>query len=151
MRSSLVLLAISLCAAPALAQPAAPAARAGNQAIQLPPQLADPAAADRLANAMQSMSQALLDLKVGGLQAALEGREATSADKKLTIRDLARRDDPAFEKRLQQQIAQARPKMEQSIKALNEALPEVTEDLQRAQRSIERAIANMPDPNYPRR
>ena len=151
MRSSLVLLAISLCAAPTLAQPAAPAARVDNQAIQLPPQLTDPAAADRLANAMQSMSQALLDLKVGGLQAALEGREATSADKKLTIRDLARRDDPAFEKKLQQQIAQARPKMEQSIKALNEALPEVTEDLQRAQRSIERAIANMPDPNYPRR
>jgi hypothetical protein len=27
----------------------------------------------------------------------------------------------------------------------------VTEDLQRAQKSIERAIANMPDPNYPKR
>lgn len=151
MRSSLVLLAISLCAAPAVAQTAAPEARADNQAIQLPPQLADPATADRLANAIQSMSQALLDLKVGRLQAALEGRETTPADRKLTIRDLARRDDPAFEKRLQQQIDQARPKIERSMRALNEALPEVTEDLQRAQRSIERAIANMPDPNYPRR
>lgn len=150
MRSSLVLLAISLCAAPALAQTPARSAP-DNQAIQLPPQLADPTTADRLADAMQSMSQALLDLKVGRLQAALEGRKTTPADRNLTIRDLARRDDPAFEKKLHEQIDQARPKMERSIRALNEALPEVTEDLQRAQRSIERAIANMPDPNYPRR
>jgi len=41
--------------------------------------------------------------------------------------------------------------MEQGIKAVNQALPEVTEDLQRAQTAIERALANMPDPNYPRR
>jgi hypothetical protein len=134
-----------------LAQTGAPADRADTRAIQLPPELADPATADRLADAMQSMSQALLDLKVGRLQAALQGRDSTPADRKLTVRDLARRDDPAFEKRLQQQISQARPKMERSIRALNEALPEITQDLQRAQRSIERALANLPDPNYPRR
>jgi hypothetical protein len=151
MRPSLILLPLLLCAAPALAQTRAPAAHADTQAIQLPPELADPATADRLADVMQSMSQALLDLKIGRLQAALEGRQATPADRNLTVRDLARRDDPAFEKRLQQRIAEARPKMEQSLKALNEAMPEVTEDLQRAQSSIERAIANMPDPNYPRR
>ncbi|HEV8408318.1 MAG TPA: hypothetical protein VGQ34_10330 [Sphingomicrobium sp.] len=151
MRPSLVLVGLSLFAAPALAQTGAPAARADSEAIQLLPELAYPAAADRLADAMQSMSQALLDLKVGRLQAALEGRRATPADRNLTVRDLARRDDPAFEKRLQEQIVQARPKMERSLRALNEALPEVTQDLQRAQRSIERAIANMPDPNYPKR
>ena len=151
MRPSLILPLLSLCAAPALAQTSAPRAPAEPPVIQLPPELADPASADRLADAMQSMSQALLDLKVGRLQAALEGREATPADRNLTVRDLARRNDPAFERRLQQRIAEARPKMERSLKALNEALPEVTEDLQRAQRSIERAIANMPDPNYSRR
>jgi len=151
MRSSLVLLPLLLCAAPASAQTQPPTTDADNQAIRLPPEFSDPATADRLAGAMQSMSQALLDLKVGRLQAALEGRRAGPADRNLTIRDLARRNDPAFEKRLQQTIAEARPKMERSLKALNEAMPEVTEDLQRAQRSIERAIANMPDPNYPRR
>lgn len=151
MRPSLVLLSMSLFAAPALAQTAAPEPTADPRAIQLPPELVDPSNADRLADAMQSMSDALMDLKVGRLQAAIEGRKATPADKSLTIRDLARRNDPAFERRLQQQIAEARPKMERSLKALNEALPEVTEDLQRAQRSIERAIANLPDPNYPRR
>ena len=150
MRLGLVVLPLALSAAPALAQPIAlPPAEA--QATQLPPQLADPMTADRIADAMQSLSQALLDLRVGRLQAALEGRRATPSEKRLTVRDLARRDDPAFEQRLQKRIADARPKMEQSIKALNEAVPEVAEDLQRAQRSIERAIANMPDPNYPRR
>ena len=151
MRTGLVLLPLLLCAAPALAQTGAPANHADTQAIQLPLELADPATADRLADAMQSMSQALLDLRVGRLQAALEGRQATPEDRNLTVRDLARRGDPAFEKRLQQRIAEARPKMERSLKALNEAMPEVTEDLQRAQRSIERAISNLPDPNYPRR
>ena len=151
MRPCLVLVSLMVCAAPALAQTPAQSYRADGQAIELPPQIADPATADRLADAVQSMSQALLDLRVGRLQAALEGRKASPAERNVTIRDLARREDPAFEKNLQQQIAQARPKVEQSIRALNEALPEVTQDLQRAQRSIERAIANMPDPNYPRR
>lgn len=151
MRPVLALLPLLLCAAPALAQTGTPASRADTQAIQLPSELADPATADRFADAIQSMSQALLDLKVGRLQAALEGRQVAPGDRNLTVRDLARRDDPAFEKQLQQKIAEARPKMERSLKALNEALPEVTEDLQRAQRSIERAISNMPDPNYPRR
>jgi DNA-binding PucR family transcriptional regulator len=151
MRPSLILLPLLFCAAPASAQTGTPATRADTQAIQPPPEFADPATADRLAAAMQSMSRALLDLKVGRLQAALEGRQATSADRNLTVRDLARRNDPAFEKRLQQRIAEARPKMERSLRELNEAMPEVTEDLQRAQRSIERAIANLPDPNYPRR
>ena len=151
MRRGLVLLPLLLCAAPALAQSRTAASRADTQAIQLPPELADPATADRLADAMQSMSQALLDLRVGRLQAALEGRQATPGDRNLTVRDLARRGDPGFERRLQQRIAEARPEMERSLKALDEAMPEVADDLQRARKSIERAIANMPDPNYPRR
>jgi hypothetical protein len=151
MRAGLILLSLSLSAAPAFAQSAAPAAPAEPNAIQLPPDFADPATAGRLTDAMQSMSQALLDLRVGRLRAALQGREAAPGDRNLTVRDLARRDDPNFERHLNQQIAAARPRIEQSIRAVNQALPEITEDLQRAQRSIERAIANMPDPNYPRR
>jgi hypothetical protein len=140
--SLILLLPLSLGAAPALAQ-AAPAPA---------PQLAvDRATAGRIADSMQALSKALLDLHIGEVQAALEGREATAAEKKLTVRDLGRRDDPNFEGHLQQRIAEARPQIEHSIKAFNEALPKITEDLQRAQKSIERAMANMPDPNYPKR
>ena len=140
-RPSLILLPLSLGAAPAFAQ----------SAPTPPPQLLDPATTARIADTMQTLSKALLDLHVGELQAALEGREATADEKKLTVRDLGRRDDPDFERHLQRRIAEAKPQIERSLKALNEALPKVTEDLQRAQKTIERAIANMPDPNYPKR
>lgn len=142
MRISLVLLPLSICAAPALAQPAPNA---------IPRELTDPATVHRLTDTMQSLSQALLDMRVGNIKAAVEGRRATPAERRMTVRDLARRNDPDFDRRLDQQIAAARPRIEQGIRAMNQALPEVTDDLQRAQAAIERALANLPDPNYPRR
>ena len=146
MRASLVLLPLSLSAAPVLAQTVTPATAAEPKVIQIPPQ-----AADRLADSMQSLSQALLDMKVGGVTAALQGRQPSLAEKNLSLRDLARGNDRDFDRHIQQQIAAAKPKVEQTLNALNQALPEITEDLQRAQKSLERAMANMPDPNYPRR
>ena len=135
MRMALFLLPVSFCAAPALAQ-AAP-----------PPHLADPATVDRLADAMQSLSGALLDIRIGDIQAALEGRPATPADREKTVRS----ETGLSERDLNVRIEAAKPQVEQGIRALNQALPEITGDLQRAQKSIQRAISNMPDPNYPRR
>jgi uncharacterized membrane protein YccC len=140
MRISLALLPLALCAAPAIAQPAPPVA-------QLPPELADPATAGRLTDAMQSLSKAFLDLPVGEVQAALDGRKPTSADRRRTVGSESGID----ERDLQQRIAAARPQIEQSIRAVNQALPEITRNLIEVQRSVERALANMPDPNYPRR
>src|SRR5690348_3083300 len=136
MRIRLVLLPLSLCAAPALAQPVPPPP---PPAFQLPPELTDPATADRLTDAMQSLSQALLDMRIGNIKAAIEGRRASPAERRMTLRDMARRDDPDFDRHLHQQIASAKPKLQQGIRAMNQALPEVTEDLQRAQVAIERA------------
>lgn len=144
MRTTLVLLPLLLSATPALAQPAPPVA-------PLPPELTDPATADRLADAMQGLSQAMLDLKVGEVKAALEGRKATPAEKKLTVRDLGRRDDPDFDRNVGRQMAQVRPIVRQSMKAMNEALPAMMHGLQQASDAIERAAANMPDPAYPKR
>jgi hypothetical protein len=144
MRASLALLPFCLCATPAFAQPAAP------EAVPTP-QLADPATADRLADTVQSLSDALLDVKIGGMQAALEGRKATPGERNRTVRDLARRDDPDIDRHLDERIAQAKPAIEQSIRAVNEALPEIARSLAEARKSLERAMANMPDPNYPRR
>ena len=142
MRTTLVLLPLLMCAAPALAQ---------QPPAQLPPELTDPATVDKLADAMQGLSQAMLDLKVGAVKAALEGRKATPAEKKLTVRDLGRRDNPNFDRDVERQVAQARPMMRQSMKALSEALPAMMRGLQQASDAIERAAANMPDPTYPRR
>jgi ABC-type histidine transport system ATPase subunit len=39
----------------------------------------------------------------------------------------------------------------QGIKALNDSLPAMMQGLQQARQSLERALANMPDPTYPTR
>ena len=141
MRKSLILLPVALAATPAFAQPAPPPPP--------PHQLADPAIVDRVTDAAQALSQALLDLRVGGLKAAAEGREATPAERNMTVRDLAH--DPDLDRKIDRQIAEARPKIRQGMKALNETLPVVMQDIERAQRSVERALSNLPDPTYPQR
>ena len=107
--------------------------------------LNDPATAERMTNVMQSLGNAMLDLPVGEVQAAVEGRTPTAADKRRTIRDL----EPDLDVR--REISQARPMIQQSMKALGEALPGIVQSLQQAQQSLERAAANMPDPTYLRR
>ena len=150
MRSLLAFVPIALCAAPALAQ--APAARAPvPPPAELQRALNDPAMADRMANMMQALSKAFLDLPVGEIQAAAEGRAPTAAEKKLTVRDLGRRNDPNFERDLQRQIAQGGPMIRQSMKALSDSIPAMMKSLEDVQESIERAAANMPDPTYPTR
>ena len=147
MRKSLILLPLLACTSPALAQQA-PAPEATVEAQRV---LGDPAMADRLVDMMQSMSKAVLDLRIGEVQAAVEGRKATPADRKLTVRELGRRDDPNFERDLQRRVADARPMIQASQKALADALPTVMKSLDEAGRALERAAANMPDPTYPRR
>ncbi len=119
--------------------------------MQLPPELTDPATAQKLVNVMQVISNAVLDMRVGEMQAAIEGRPATSAERNMTVRDIARRDDPDFDRHLQQQMANVGPKMQQGMKALNQALPPLMQGLAEARQALERAVANMPDPNYPKR
>lgn len=140
MRKSLILLPLLLGSTPALAQQPA-------DSMQLPPELTDPATADRLTDAMQALSNILLDFKVGEAKAALEGRQPTDADKKLTVRDLGKVDD----KELQRRIAEMKPQLERSMKAFQRALPEMMNSLEQAQKSLERVTANIPDPTYPKR
>ena len=142
MRKNLILLPLLMCSTSALAQSPAP---------QLPRELTDPATAQRLQRSMQAMSKALLDLRVGEMQATIDGRAPTKAEKKLTIRDLGRRNDPNFERKLNEGIANAGPMIDRSVKAMNEALPSIMQSVERARDAIERATANMPDPTYPKR
>jgi hypothetical protein len=147
MRKTLILLPILLTASPALAQ----AAPTPPETAQIERALCDPAMADRLTNAMQVMSKAFLDLPAGEVQAALEGRRATPAEKRMTVRDMARRDDPNFDRNFQRQIAQSGPVIRQSMRAMSQALPAMMQGLTQAQHALERAAANMPDPTYPKR
>ena len=147
MRKSLILLPLLFAATPAFAeQPADSPAT-----IKVPRELTDPATANRLAKTMQGLTDALLDLKVGEIQADAEGREATPAERRLTVRDMERRKDPNFERNLRRQVADAGPRIEQGMKALSDAMPAIMKALDDASRAIDRAAANMPDPTYPKR
>ena len=141
MRKSLIIVPLLLASSRALAEPAP----------QLPPELTDPAMVQRLTNSMQALSSAFLNMRVGEVTAALEGRPATPEERNLTVGDLARRDDPDFDRHFHDQIANVGPTMQRSIQAMNKAMPEIARDLKDVRRSLERAIANMPDPNYPKR
>ena len=150
MRTSLLFLPLLLCTTPAFAQ-AAPLPAMPGAAPEMQRVLNDPAMADKLANVMQAMSKAFLDLPVGEVQAAVEGRRPTAAERRMTVRDMGRRDDPNFDRDFQRQIANAKPMMRQSMKALSEALPAVMQGMEQAGKALERAAANMPDPTYPKR
>lgn len=146
MRHYLLAVPLALLAAPAAAQQAPQPGQ-----IQIPSELTDPAMADRLANTLQALSKAFLELPVGEVQAAVEGRAPTGAEKGLTVRELGRRDDPNFERKLESQIAQSKPVIEHGMKAFAEALPSMTKALSEVARQMERATANMPRPDYPAR
>jgi hypothetical protein len=142
MRLALIALPLAVMTSPALAQ-AAPAA----EAIQLPPELTDPKWADRLTDAMAAMSKAFLDMPVGKVEAAIEGRQPTAADKRRTVGS----ETKMSEREIRQQIEETRPAMQAGMKALAAALPAMMKGMSEAQREIERATANVPRPDYPRR
>lgn len=117
--------------------------------MQIAPQLLDPHLADRLTNMTQALSNALLNLPAGEIEAAAEGRSPNWADRHRTIRDMARSEDPNFDRDFQRSVAEAGPQLRAAHRAVVTALPQVIGDLSRAADDINRALQNMPRPVYP--
>ena len=143
MRLFLIALPLTLIAAPAIAQPA--------RAPELPRELTDPAMADKLGKMAGALSRALLDLNVGEVQAAVEGRPVTQADRRRTVRDMAARGDPNIERNIERQAATSGAAIQAGAKAIAAALPAIIDAIDRAADEIDRATANLPQPGYPRR
>jgi hypothetical protein len=141
MRATIIALPLLIIASPLRAQ----------MAPGPPPAVIPPAAADRVADTLDAVTDAVLDLRVGRLKAAIDGRAPSPAERRMTVRDLERRDDPGFDRKLHRQIAQARPVVRESIRAANDAIPQLIAGLQQISRAVERATANLPDPTYPNR
>ena len=144
MRLYVIAIALAGLAAPAAAAPA-------PEDIRIPPELTDPRTIEKLERMNQALARALLAMPVGEIKAAAEGRPATEHDKGVTVRDLGRMKDPNFEANLQREIAQSGPRMREAMKAFSAALPAMTKALSEAANTVERAIENMPRPDYPRR
>lgn len=140
----------ALLAAPVAAQQTQPPAQAPASSVadmRLPPELSDPRLADRLTDALKVLSGAFLELPIGEAQAALEGRRPTAAERRRTVQS----DSGLTREQLEQQIEASRPMMRASAQALISALPAMMRGMAEAQRELERATANMPRPDYPRR
>lgn len=150
MRSLIALLVLGGLAAPAAAQQAGmPAAEPDTAEIQRA--LTDPAMTERLTAVLPVLGDALLNMPVGEIQAAIEGRKPTRAEKRTTVRDLARRDDPNFERNLKADLANSGETMKAGMKAMSAALPAMMEGMRKAAEEMEKATANLPSPAYPRR
>ena len=150
MRISWLILPAAMIAGPALAQ-SKPAPAAPPQAVGVPQALTDPAIADKLTRMMQALSQAFLNMPVGEVEAAAQGRAVTPADRGRTLREVGRRDDPYFEKNLQRDLAASGPMIQSGMKAMAAAIPSIMKSMSEAGRELEKATANMPSPNYPKR
>jgi hypothetical protein len=150
MRFSLLVLPLAMAASPALGEVKGARAPAA-EAIAVPKSLTDPATADKLARMMQALSQAFLNLPVGELEAASQGRAVTPGDRNRTLREIGRKDNPNFERDLQSDLAGSRAVIQASTKAFAAALPALMKSLSEASRELEKATANMPRPNYPKR
>ena len=142
MRKFLLVLPLLIIAVPVSARP---------PQLRIPPELTDPETIMDVSIAAQNLSDAVFDLHVGAVKAAAEGRDPTPADRRLTVRDLARRHDPNFERDVHQRIAAAGPELLRSLAAINRAIPAVKQAIDEAQASLDRVSANLPDPTYPRR
>ena len=110
-------------------------ATAAPDTIGLEQALRDPATAERIDRSLGALTDALLDLKVGGVKAALEGRKASPSEQALTVRDFERQEgrDPEA---IRRQVREAGPALTKGMNALAEAIPAMT----RAMGAIEKAI-----------
>ena len=138
MRASLMLLPLI-----ALATPAATA----EPAVEVPKELTDPAMIDRLGEVMKALSSAFLDMPIGQVQAAVEGRPVTDADRKRTVRSEAK----VGERELAQHIDAAKPAMQAGMKAMAAAIPAMVKAMEPMAEELEKATANVPQPGYPKR
>ena len=142
MRSLLIALPLLLVPVPALAAPPE------SNAVQIPPELSDPAMADKLTKMLGPLTRVLMDMPVGELEAAAQGREPTAADRAKRVRDQL---GPEGQKNVEATVAQAGPQMRAMQKALVASLPALLAAFEGVEKQLERATANLPDPTYPKR
>ena len=140
MRALLIALPLILAPVPAMAAPA--------ETQQIPPELSDPAMADKLTRMMGPLMKAMMDMPIGELEAAVAGREPTAADKARRVRDEL---GPEGQRDLETTVAKAGPQMRAMQKALVSSLPALMGALGQMEKELERATANLPDPSYPKR
>lgn len=141
-----LLLSALLCsvATPALAQQSQ---RPGPPPVAIPPEIVEGRMLDQMGDMIGALSKAFLNLPVGEIEAAVENRPATRADRSKTVRSVT----GMSERELAADIEQGKGAVKAGGQAMVRALPVIVEALNEAGEEIERATANIPQPGYPKR
>ena len=151
MRKTVLTAAAILLSSPAFAAdpPAAPAGPTSPDVGAAQRVLKDPAIGEKMSRMGGALTRALMNVPVGEIEAAAEGRAPTAADRRRTVGDTV--GGPAEAARIERDVAASGAQMQAMGSALADALPAIVGALGEAASEVEKAVANMPDPTYPRR
>lgn len=150
MRFFIALIATAALPTAALAQAAPrPADPSAAEVAEMQRQIADPATGAALSRVTGALTRALMDLPVGEMEAAIEGRAATAADKKRTVRDSI--GGPEEAARVEREVAASGAQVQVMQKALVAALPGMIAAAGEMEKAMDEARASLPREDDQRR
>lgn len=133
-----------LISAPAFAQEAP--SRASEKAQDMADKLNDPIMQAALAGGLNAMLQSVLDMRVDGIAKAIEpitGKPSRMQGK--TVRDLASRDDPHFDERVENGTRKMIAGTGAMASGLAAAMPELESAMRKMGDAMERVRDRMPE------
>ncbi|HWH23144.1 MAG TPA: hypothetical protein VNT25_07660 [Allosphingosinicella sp.] len=158
MRNRLILIAAAAgLAAPAIAQQPAPNAARTNSAqapaAQSAPRPADDIRAqlpakeelERVGEVAARAADAILEVPIGPLREAVEGRKLSKKEREETLGDHAAKDDPYFRERMRDQMAVATVALGALAEQMAVMTPILRQTLEDAQRRVEEAARGLPE------
>ncbi|HEX8214501.1 MAG TPA: hypothetical protein VF582_03405 [Allosphingosinicella sp.] len=159
MRKFLIAAAAFAIAAPAAAQQApsavgaqAPGSQAARPGPKLDPRdeelrrnLPDPAEMKAMGEVAARAMEAMMEVPIGPLREAVEGRKLSRRERQETIGDVARRDDPNFKERMRDQMGVASVAMAALMEQMVTIGPVLRSTLEDVARRTEEAARQVPE------
>ncbi len=159
MRKILMAAAALAIAGPAAAQQqsttppagAIPAPIADPEVEEIRRSLPDPRELQAVGDVAVRAVDAIMDVPVGPLREAIEGRKLSPKEKQETLGDHARKDDPYFRERMRDQMGFATIALSALAEQLAVMTPVLRRTLEDVERRVEDAARGLPPRNYERR
>lgn len=148
---ALLLIPVLVLASPAIAHQSPPQAYAGRPegpAFAVPPEIMDRRLPDQLGRRAGAVMQALMDLPVGELQAAIEGRPVTPRDRHHTI---GAEVGPGAARHAEQAVTSKAQAVQSTARAIQSAIPALQQAIGQILAAVDAGAANLPSSAYPRR